>query len=424
MDEEPMRQMEERRSQTTGNSPAVVEAVVPPAPPASPWYKDPPKLVGVLGFALALATLGERTLVRSSELTAQRLQELRNVMGDLADIQSDYLEALAANPQNIYQLGTAKNTKRQMLLQTADALLDYPSVKRQASAQIFGALASEALSDGRYDLAKTYFENALLAPGASPWVKPFLLRSLGILYRVPNTPVTDTTKAADYFAQARSLLDARSDDAAHLSWAETVLTEGNLEVMYGNVERAKELADQAQTRIEKVRSLSPQKTQLLRWSTALGRGEQFAQTQDAALAQPVSPGVTDSASAPATTRQSGPIASSVAGTASGARVSFELWAPVPGQLSGAEMTIHVDGKEVGQLSNLGKTRRLDVTGVSPGAHKLELLISKVYFIDPVNGPSATGGGFRCDALFEAKTAATPLKINVATGFNGLLCGAQ
>ena len=424
MDAEPMRQTTGGSAQRAENVPANVEAVVPLAPPTAPWYKDPPKLVGVLGFALALATLGERALVRSSELTAQRLQELRNVTGELADLQSEYLEALAANPQNIYQLGTAKNIKRQMLLQTADALLDHRSVKHQASAQVFGALASEAMSDGRFDLAKTYFEAALLAPGAAPSVKPFLLRSLGVLYRVPNTPLTDTTKAAGYFAQARSRLDTRSDDSAHLSWAETVLTEGNLEAMHGNVERAKELAGQAQRRIEKVKSLSPLKSQLVRWSTALGRGEQFGQTHDAALAQPVPPSVSDSPSAPAVTVQRGPTGLSATGAASATGVSFELWAPVPGQMSGVEMTVQVDGKEVGQLSNLGSTRRLDVKGVSPGAHKLALWISNVYFIDPVSGPSPTAGGFRCDALFEVKTAAAPLKINVATGFNGLLCGAQ
>jgi tetratricopeptide (TPR) repeat protein len=241
------------------------------------WYTDPSKLVGVLGFVLALGTLGERCAVRSSELTAERLQDLRNVTGQLADIQSDFLEAVEKNPGNLYQLGTAKNTKRQMLLQTADALLDYDAVRRGASAQIYGALASEAMSDGRYDHARQYFERALTAPGADESLTPFILRSLGMLYRVPNTPISNTQTAASYFARARAIFGRRADDAGQLSWAETVLTEGNLELTYGNADYAKQLATQAQERLQSVKMVSPARTQLLRWAAALEHGEHFAQ---------------------------------------------------------------------------------------------------------------------------------------------------
>jgi hypothetical protein len=378
----------------------------------TPWYKDPPRLVGVLGFALAFATLGERALVRESELTAQRMQQLRDVTGQLADIQNDYLEAVEKNPTNLYLLGTAKNTKRQMLLQTADALLGYAKVRQQASAQIYGALASEALSDGRYERSRTYFERALEAPGTDDSVKPFILRSLGMLYRVPGTPISDPKTAARYFVEARSVFEKRADDAARLSWAETVLTEANVELTYGNTGHAKELAAQAQARIATVKVVSPVTTQLVRWAAAVRDGQQFGQPHEAAAsdaAMPVSPGLAE----PSAARSPGV-----------SEVGFELWPPIAGQPSGAELTLHVDGRDVGRLSNLGQSRRLVVKGLSNGPHRLALSIAKVYFMDPANGPSPVGGDLRCETWFEVKAREAILELNVANGFNGLVCGAR
>src|SRR5829696_618532 len=138
---------------------------VPAAANTNRWYRDPSKVVGVLGFVLALSTLGERMWVREQEQNNQHLQQLREVTGKLADIQVEYLEILSKAPPNTYALGVAKNTKRQMYLQTAAALLKYPAVKKNASPQIFGALGVEMSNDGRFEAARDFYIDALAATG-------------------------------------------------------------------------------------------------------------------------------------------------------------------------------------------------------------------------------------------------------------------
>jgi hypothetical protein len=187
------------------------------------WYKDPSKVVGVLGFVLALSTLGERMWVREQEQNRERLQQLRDVTSTLADIQVEYLEVLSKAPPNTYALGVAKNTKRQMYLQTAAALLEYRAVRQQASPQILASLGAEMTNDGRYEEARNFFRDALAAPGVDYAVRPYLLRSLGQLYRIPNTTFADVDLARDYFQQSLTELDKRVDDTGHLAWAETVL---------------------------------------------------------------------------------------------------------------------------------------------------------------------------------------------------------
>ena len=179
--------------------------------------------------------------------------------------------------------------------------------------------------------------------------------------------------------------------------------------------------------MERVKSRTTSRIQLERWSMALVKGEPFGQAPVVTPGQSLAPTTADLSSATTAPPPGGPATAPPAtdgASPSPASVSLEIWAPVPGQMSGAEMTIHVDGAEVGALSNLGNNRRLALTGVSPGAHKLALHIAKVYFMDPVKGPSLAGGPFRCDTLFEAKADSAPLRLNVANGFNGLVCAAQ
>jgi hypothetical protein len=396
-------------------------------PADKPWYGDPSKVVGVLGFVLSLGTLGERLWVREQEQTQQRLQQLREVTATLADIQGEYLEALAKAPANIYALGVAKNTKRQMHLQTAAALLAYPGVRQQASAQIFGALGAEFMSDGRHGQGRAYFLDALSAPGADDTTKPFFLRALGQLYRVPNTGFTNVDTARDYFKQAQTLQAARLDDAGHLSWAETVLTEASLEVTYGDHARAKMLAEQAKARISKCRSLSPLRAQLERLATAFERGEQFSQTQDAALPQPtpapnpapqVPPPAADPTASPATRPSSSqPVPPTVAS-------AIQVWAPISGQISGVEMDIHVDGRQVGRVSNLDDRRELPLPRLAAGFHNFSFVNMSAYLVNPSGGRTLTGSGFACSGFFQLSASQSVLKANVGTGPNGLMCTLQ
>jgi tetratricopeptide (TPR) repeat protein len=381
-----------------------------------PWYRDPPKVAGVLAFVLSLGTLGERILVRNQEQTQQRLQQLREVTGRLADIQAEYLTALAAAPSNIYALGVAKNTKRQMYLQTAAALLDDGSVKQLASPQIFAALASEVMTDGRYAAAKQYFSDALkVLPDTDEATRPFILRALGQLHRIPATEFVDPKLSTDYFAQALAIFDKRGDDTGHLSWAETVLSEASLEVTYGDPSRAKDLANQALARLKRVRTISPFRTQLERLAGAFERGEQFAQTQEGYAPNPVSPPdakLPRPADAAAMQGQSSPNA------------TVEIWTPIPGQISGAEIELSIDGVNVGPLSNLTPKRQLALPPVSPGIHKFTFANVRAYLVDPSKGPSLASSGFSCGGLFESPAPGATLRANIGSGPAGVLCALQ
>jgi len=389
-------------------------ATVHAAPTArTSWYTDPSKLVGVLGFVLALGTLGERMWVRDQEQTLQRLQQLREVTSALADIQVEYLQALAEAPSNIYALGVAKNTKRQMYLQTAAALLKYDKVKRETSSQVLAALGGEVMNDGRYEAAMAYLTDALQAPGAEEATRPYLLRSLGHLYRIPNTRFVNVATSRDYFDQALEIFDKRPDDTGHLAWAETVLTEASVEVTYGDRERAKNLASRAAERLAKVRSVSPLKAQLERLAAGFARGEQFAQTQTASVQQPLPTHENPPSDAPS------PVAADSTVTA-----VIEIWTPIPGQVSGVEMGVTVDGKDVGDLSNLREERQLKVPPLSSGVHKFAFTNIKVYFIDPAKGPSMTVSGLSCEGLWELLPQRTRLKANVGSGPNGVMCSLK
>ena len=381
-----------------------------------PWYRDPPKLVGVLGFILALGTLGERFLVRENELTQRRLQELRDVTAKLADIQGEYMQALAAAPSNLYALGVAKNTKRQMYLQTADALLSHPGVKAEASSQILAALGSELMSDGRFDKAKVYFTEALTAPGADDATRPFLLRALGQLLAVPNTQSTDPVKSREYFSQAMALLDRRGDDTGRLSAVETVLTEANLEVTYGDPVKARALASDALIRLAKLRTVSPMRTQLEHIAYAMAQGEQFSQTQQNSPQAPAS-------SHPPASVQSLPAPGSDVRTDL-QPATIELWAPIQGQVSGVEMTVTVDDKPVGQLSNMKDSRVMNIGRLAPGVHRFSFANGTAYLMDPARGPSPASQGFSCGGFFELRAGGVPLKANISVGPNGVMCALQ
>jgi hypothetical protein len=372
------------------------------------WYQDPSKIVGVLGFLLALGTLGERMWVRQQEHTLQRLQQLRDATSALADIQYEYLDAIASAPSNLYAIGVAKNTKRQMYLQTAAALLTDADVKKQASAQIFAALGGEMMSDGRYEDAENYLTDALTAPGADEATQPYLLRSLAQLYRVPDIATTDIDASRDYFRQSLAILDKRTDDAGLLMAAETVLTEASLEVTYGDVARTRALTGQAKERLSKVRTLSPFKAQLERLASAFERGDQYSEAQQTAL-QP---------SANAALLRSDFQAAEVTQT------SIEIWSPVTGQLSGAEMDVSVDGRPAGHLSNLAGKTELRLGELSTGTHTFAFTNMKVYFIDPAKGASMTGEGFGCGGIFQVSSPRTVLKLNIGSGQLGVMCTLQ
>jgi hypothetical protein len=419
-----------RRDDAKADTAAVV-AGTPASGSDKPWYLDPPKVAGVLAFVLSLSTVGERLWVRDQELVQQRLQQLREVTVSLADIQGEYLEALTKAPSNIYALGVATNTKRQMHLQTAAALLDYPDVHRQASSHIFGALAAEVMSDGRYEAAKTYFEEALKAPGADDSMKPLLFRALAQLHRLPNTSFANADIARQYFEQALGMFDKRLDDTGHVLWAETVLTAANSEITFGDLARGKALAQQARERLARCRVLSPVRTQLERLADAFERGEQYSQTQDGALQptpavqgpppQPPSPQQPPLQQQP----QPQPSTGGPQGSQTTRSAAIEVWAPIPGQISGVEMDVYVDGKQVGRLSNGDNApRQLQVADLSPGIHKFAYARMNAYFIDPVKGRSLTASGFACAGLFELAADRNAFKVNVGSGPNGMMCTLQ
>ena len=423
-------------------SPNAGDAQAPPAPPVAgkpagsgdkPWYLDPPKVAGVLGFLLALGTLGERLWVREQEQTHQRLVQLSEVVSSLADIQVEYLEALGKAPSNIYALGVAKNTKRQMHLQTAAALLAYPRVRTQASAQILAALGGEHLNDGRYEEAASHLLAALHAPGADDTTKPSLLRALGILHRVPETRVTNLPAARDYFKRAREMQDARRDDTGHLSWAETMLTEASFDVTYGDLPRAKILAGEARTRLARCRSLSPLRSQLEQLAAAYARGEQYAQVQGGiAQVQPpaASPNLPHTpvpavpSPAPAATPSNEKGTPTVAAATTAFPAAIEIWDQVPGQVSGVEMDIHVDGKQVGRVSNLEDRREVRLGNLATGFHNFSFVNMNAYLIDAAKGRTAMASGFACSGVFHFTGTKTVLRANVGTGPNGVLCTLQ
>jgi hypothetical protein len=391
-----------------------------------PWYTDPPKLVGVLGFALALATVGERLWVREQEVTSVRLQQLRDATTQLADIQTEYLEAVAAAPSNLYALGVAKNTKRQMYLQTAAALLEHAAVKRQTSSQVLAALGTEWMTDGRYDLARTYLTDALLAPGADEPIQPFLLRSLGGLYKLPNTGFANPKLSRDYYDRALALLDKRPDDTAHLTYAETLLAEASIDVIYGHMTSVKRLAGVARERLGRVRAVSPMKTQLERLAAAYERGEQYAQTQAATLQpQRVVPGEPLPSPVTSTTPPVGDSVAAASSTNALLDATIEAWRLIPGQISGVEMDVLVDGQLIGQISNInGASPTLKLSKLSGGLHKFVFANMKAYFVDPVKGLTLSGSGFTCDGRFELSPGQPTLRANVGSGPNGMMCALR
>lgn len=390
-----------------------------------PWYHDAPKVVGVLGFVLSVATLGERYWVREGEALAERVQQLRDVTGDLADIQAEYLEVLSKPQAQQYALGVAMNTKRQMHLQTARALLADQAVKRQATAQILGTLASQVAADGRYEEAKAFFEDALKAPGMDVATKPYIQRSLAILYRTPNTSFFNVDMARSYFKDALATIEQRQDDTGLLVSAETILAEGGVEVTYGELGRAKELAAQARQRLGRVRGSSPMKSQLEQMATSLERGQQYGPSeitsaQPAAVA-PQADRAQQAQLAVETVSVAPPQQNRAVGDASS--IVIRLWQLIPGQVSGAELELSIDGRNLGALSNLNDRLTLSVK-LAAGTHQFALENLSAYAIDTTGGRTRVAQNVNCRGLFEIGASTTELRLNVGSGPNGLMCAIQ
>jgi len=377
-----------------------------------PWYKERSTLVALASLLVSLSGIAERYWVRAEEATEKQLQSVRDIMVSAAELQVEWSQVRMEGLTN-YNRGVAMNTKRQLLLQSARALLKSARVHYRTSANVHLALGYEMMSDGRYGDAETDFRYAITAATRDndSMTQVLCKRTLGQLYGVRGTGLgsaaTLQQRSRELFNEAATLLSNRTDDFGLKTLSETYLLQAQIEVAYGDVEFGKKQAVDAKQYIAKIHEANPVRKTLLAFADQLIAGKvPTAETS-------VSPGeIVATAPSPAPAPAM-PVAT-----------ELEIWTPMPGSTTGATMRVVVDGRDVGELSNLKTQRRIQIGRLSPGVHRFELTQVAFYFMGAGGAATIVASDLSCASEFSVPPAGVRRLWIQASNPTSVACGVQ
>ncbi len=196
-----------------------------------PWYRQLPLWISILSLLVSAGFSGYTAYVQQKEHRAEelkkRLESVRATLLQIADIRDQFLLLAASPDQNNMQMtqrSSQLNTKKQILIENADALID--GIETEVSPALLVELAYEESTDGQYGAAKRHYEDGLRSKQLDPLSSVSILRCLGELYMKPNTGFQDIEKGRADYRQALNLAGNNQDDASlssktfiHSDWA-------------------------------------------------------------------------------------------------------------------------------------------------------------------------------------------------------------
>jgi hypothetical protein len=184
---------------------------------SKPWYRQHSLLVSGLALlvstVLSISARRDQTTTLAAAERKGKLETLRQYMGQLADIRMEETREFATSGRNaqLYsQLSSLRQTKRQLLIESADAII--VDVEGEVQPNILVTLAFEQTQDGRYAEAKRFYElaEARTAPGSPE--RLVVAHGMAGLKMIPGTPVFDADAAMRHFDEGEQILRKRSDE--------------------------------------------------------------------------------------------------------------------------------------------------------------------------------------------------------------------
>lgn len=181
-----------------------------------PWYRQLPLWISILSLLISSGFSGYTAYHQSKEQKAdelkRRLENLRSTVLQVADIRNEFVIASTSSEQNMAQLtqrSSLLNTKKQVLIENADALIS--GMETEVSPAIFVELAYEESTDGKFEEAKRYYEQGLLCKHLDALTSGSILRSLGEIYMQPVTAFHDNEKGREYYREALRVQNGQDD---------------------------------------------------------------------------------------------------------------------------------------------------------------------------------------------------------------------
>jgi hypothetical protein len=177
-----------------------------------------------------------------------------------ADVRNELLSAFSnLNTTQFFQKSSLLNTKKEVLLETAGALLS--GMENKVSPAIIVALAFEESTDNKFVEARQHYELALQLPAVDVITKIACRRSLGELYMQPRSPFYSLDLGRKQFRDALATLDGQEDDFAFYYRAFILSDQASFEFINAKPREASASLEEARAASLKVATVSPLRQQ-------------------------------------------------------------------------------------------------------------------------------------------------------------------
>lgn len=184
-----------------------------------PWYRQLPLWISIFSLLVSTGFSGYTAYIQKKEHQAEvlknRMEIVRSALLQIADIRDQFLSLAAAPEQNNVQAtqrSVQLNTKKQILIENADALIS--GIETDVNPALIVELAYEESTDGEYDAAKRHYEFGLKNKHLDPLSTLAILRGLGDTYMQPKTNFHDNEKGREYYRRALQSSGDNDDDPA------------------------------------------------------------------------------------------------------------------------------------------------------------------------------------------------------------------
>lgn len=241
-----------------------------------PWYRDHSTLISLSALLLSTIfslqavhdTIRAKAAERNEKTHAEirtKLETLRQFMVQVADIRNEEVQeqsTTALSSPALYGMrSSARNAKRQILLESADAIVT--DVREHVSAQVLNTLAFEHSMDSRFHSAERYYRAALAASSDSANATVVSLGGLAMLYMTPGNPLHAVDKGRSHWAHVMTILDARRDEYGRMQRAHTLMQMGWAEMLNGNRGETARLVGRARAELREMSPQHPGRQQIL-----------------------------------------------------------------------------------------------------------------------------------------------------------------
>jgi hypothetical protein len=244
----------------------------------TPWYKQLPLWLSIISLLISagfsLYTAYQQQQDKTAEEFKRRLETLRATVLEIADLRSENLKVIATSDQNPSQVSqnlSIINTKRQVLIENADALLS--GIEREVSSAVFVELAYEEATDERFVEAERYYKLGLQSKHLDLVSTVAISRALGELYTNPKSDLYNLELGRARFQQALDALKGHEGEYADYNRTYTLADWAYQEFANKNTDKALGLLDRARAEVLKIGVANPVRQQAQNLITI---AEQFA----------------------------------------------------------------------------------------------------------------------------------------------------